>query len=268
MAENPLHRFPAFVVAFILVCALVLALFTSNALGRRAATRQSKQLELGPLETMASGLLGLLLAFNFSIAQSRFDARQEMLVREADAIGTAYLRCSVLANDVRPSCREKFRQYVALRIDTYARYKASAPDTEELRRKLDESERLQNELWTIVTRAVRQSPDTPHTALMTALNSVIDLDADRRASLRIQVPVIVSVVIMLSCIAWAVLLGYSSGLKGAGSRTAWVVVSILIGLVFGVALDFDRPHSGFITTSAAEIATTNLARSMNEPPVD
>lgn len=268
MPENPLHRLPAIVVALILVVALVLALFSSHALGRRAAERRAKKLELGPLETMASGLLGLLLAFNFSIAQNRFDARQEMLVREADAIGTAYLRCSVLTEDDRRICRDKFRQYVALRIDTYARYKASAPDTQEIRHKLSETEQLQNELWTVVGRAVRRSPDPPHTALMTALNSVIDLDADRRASLRIQVPVVVSAVIMLSCLAWAVLLGYSSGLTGSGSRTAWVVVSILIGLVFGVAQDFDRPHSGFITTSAAEVATTNLAKSMNEPPVD
>ncbi|AKU93596.1 hypothetical protein AKJ09_00260 [Labilithrix luteola] len=268
MAENPLHELPTALIALMLVCALLLALFASNALGRRTATRQPKQLELGPLETMASGLLGLLLAFNFSIAQSRFDARQEMLVREADAIGTAYLRCSVLAEDDRRSCREKFRQYVALRIETYAVYKSGARNTDELRRKLDEGEHLQHQLWTIVAGAVRQSPDPPHTALMTALNSVIDLDSDRRASLRIQVPIIVSVVIALSCIAWAVLLGYSSGLNGSGSRTAWVVVSVLISLVFGVAMDFDRPRSGFITTSAAEVAMTNVANSINMPPVD
>ncbi len=98
----------------------------------------------------------------------------------------------------------KSSKYVALRIGGHC-LQASAPDTQELRRKLDASDRLRNRLWTVVTRAVRKYPDPPHTDLMTTSNSVIDLDPDRRASLRIQVPVIVTVVIMLSCVAWALL---------------------------------------------------------------
>lgn len=259
--EDPFHSLPAIAVAALLALALVVALFIANKLGTRAVTRRRQRVDLSPLVTMASGLLGLLLAFNFSIAQSRFDARQQILVREADAIGTAYLRCSVLADEERKVCQERFRRYVALRISTYAAYgRAGGEDV--VSRSLSEAERLQDGLWQVVSQAVRASPDPARVSLMSALNAVIDMDSDRRASLRIQVPGVVSVVIILSCLAWAVLIGYSVGLKRYEVRLPWVVVALLISLVFGVALDFDRPRSGFITTSAADRAMEDLLRSM------
>jgi hypothetical protein len=246
---------------------LALALIGSSYVGSRAADRRRQQTNLEPLETMASGLLGLLLAFNFSIAQSRFDTRQELLVREANAIGTAYLRCSVLEEEARRICQDHFRGYAHDRVEAYEAYQA--PEQAAIvRRSLANGEQRQNELWKLVADAVRRSPDPAHVSLMSALNSVIDADADRRASLRIQVPTVVSGAILLACFAWALLLGYSSGLTGRRSLPAWIVVSLLIAGVFGVALDFDRPRSGLITTSAAEQAMTNLVRTLDGPPVD
>jgi hypothetical protein len=215
---------------------------------------------------MASGLLGLLLAFNFSIAQTRFDTRQALLVREADAIGTTYLRCSVLGEEERRACRDRLRRYAALRIAAYEAYGRS--EQRPMMDALSEGERIQNELWTVVARATRASP-TPSTALlMSSLNDVIDLDSDRRASIRIHVPQAVSLAIMFVCIAWAVLLGYSSGVRRSRSPAGWVVVALVISVVFGVALDLDRPSSGLITTEAAERAMTLLVRSMEAAPVD
>ena len=135
---------------------------------------------------MASGLLALLLAFNFSVAQSRFDARQQQLVREADAIGTTFLRCAVLDADDRRVCRDKLHEYTALRIEAYAAYGRSA-DRAGLEASVGRSERIQNELWTTVVRSARATPNAPHALLMDALNKLIDADSDRRASLRILV---------------------------------------------------------------------------------
>ena len=73
---------------------------------------------------------------------------------------------------------------------------------------------------------------------------------------------------MFACLAWAVLLGYASGARKSGSMTGWVVVSLLISVVFGVALDLDRPRAGFVTTTAAELSMTNVLQSMERTPVD
>lgn len=263
-ADSVLLRWPASLIACALAVAIFLALALGGLLGQRASRRGRAQV-VGHLDTMASGLLGLLLAFNFNYAQNRFDARQMMVVREADAIGTAYLRCSVLAED-RPRCREMFRRYVAQRIAAYEAY--ARGDERELLSALRNGEQTQRDLWTLVSRAVRADPSPAAALLMDGLNAVIDLDADRRASIRIVVPRAVSFAIVFACLSWALLLGYSAGKRQARPRTAWVVVALLISVVFGVALDFDRPRSGFITTEQADKAMENLRQSMNVPVED
>ena len=261
-----LYRLPVGITGGLLALALVLVLTIANRVGeRRNATTRSRQ-PLGSLETMASGLLGLLLAFNFSIAQTRFDTRQRLLVREADAIASTYLLCSVLDESDRRVCREQLIRYARVQVSAYKAY--GDGDGETFVRRLKDGERIQRELWALVSRLPRATPSPPHTLLMSALNTMIDLDSDRRASLRILVPEAVSVAIVFVWLGWAILLGYSSGRRGGRSPVGWAVVALLIGAVFGVALDFDRPRSVFITTSAAERSMMNVLEMMDGPPLD
>ena len=261
-----LYRFPVWITGALLALALVVVLISGNNIGKRVRVAKRHRAPLGSLETMASGLLGLLLAFNFSIAQTRFDTRQHLLVREADAIGSTYLLCSVLDESGRRVCREELHRYARIRTPSYL---ASGDwDGEVVVRHLKEGERIQRELWALASRAARATPTPAHALLMSALKTMIDVDSDRRASMRILVPEAVSIAIVLVCLGWATLLGYSSGLRGGRSPLGWVVVALLIGVVFGVAVDFDRPRSGFITTSAAERSMRNGLEMMDEPPLD
>src|SRR5512138_761788 len=57
------------------------------------------------------GLMGLLLAFTFSGAGTRFDARRKLVAEEANHIGTAYLRLDLLPPERQPKLREDFRRY-------------------------------------------------------------------------------------------------------------------------------------------------------------
>jgi hypothetical protein len=260
-----LHRYSASAIASFLVVTLLVALFATRAIGRRRAEKEQAE-GLGSLEAMASGLVALLLAFNFSFAQSRFDDREKLIVREADAIGTTYLRCSVLNGDDRRSCRDHLRSYAKVRLAAYAAYGRS--DVRSLATLLDEGDRIQSELWSLVSGNLRKDPSIPPALVMTTLNELIDLDADRRASYRIVVPPAVTLSIMVSCVAWAMLLGYSSGVQRRSSWTGWVFVSVLIGVVFGVALDLDRPATGFVTTKAADRSMTDVLRTMQHPVSD
>jgi hypothetical protein len=60
-------------------------------------------------------LLGLLIAFTFSGAASRFEDRRHLITEEANDIGTAYLRIDLLPSDTQPELRELFRRYTDLR---------------------------------------------------------------------------------------------------------------------------------------------------------
>jgi hypothetical protein len=117
-----LHHWSALTISGLLAATLLLAFFGARAVGHRRASKEPPGGLGSSLDAMASGLLGLLLAFNFSIAQGRFDEREKQIVREADAIGTTYLRCSLLDKDARRVCREHVRDYAAIRIQAYASY--------------------------------------------------------------------------------------------------------------------------------------------------
>ena len=61
-------------------------------------------------------LLAFLLAVTMGMASDRFDARRALVLAEANAIGTAYLRAGYLPEPASSEARELLREYVPLRI--------------------------------------------------------------------------------------------------------------------------------------------------------
>jgi hypothetical protein len=73
----------------------------------------------GAAEAAVFGLLGLLIAFTFSGAASRFEDRRDLIAAESNAIGTAYLRIDLLPGDAQPDIGALFRRYADARLATY-----------------------------------------------------------------------------------------------------------------------------------------------------
>src|SRR4051794_33558380 len=90
------------------------------------------------------GLMGLLVAFTFSGAASRFDARQQLIVEESNTIGTAYLRVDLLPAHSQPALRDLFRRYLDARLETYRKI----PDLVAVAAEMNRAEALQREIWT------------------------------------------------------------------------------------------------------------------------
>ena len=100
---------------------MLLLLEVGRRIGRWRAARDpdAPRAEVGAMDGAVFALLGLLIAFTFSGAASRWDTRRQLLVEEANAISTAYLRLDVLPPDAQPALREQFRQYVDARLAAY-----------------------------------------------------------------------------------------------------------------------------------------------------
>src|SRR5258705_703379 len=102
-------------------------------LGRRIGTRAmagdpvGAQAGAGVVDAAVFGLLGLLVAFTFSGAATRFDVRRQLVVEEANAIGTAYLRLDVLPAAAQPALRARFREYLESRLAPYPAMPDIAP---------------------------------------------------------------------------------------------------------------------------------------------
>src|SRR5512144_265038 len=104
---------------------LFLGMLLCMELGRRIGLANQKQdpdaaqKGLGAVEGAVFAILGLLIAFTFSGAASRFEDRRHLIGQEANAIGTAYLRISTLPESTQDELRGLFSRYVDTRIAVY-----------------------------------------------------------------------------------------------------------------------------------------------------
>src|SRR5215475_13284358 len=98
-----------------LVC-FALMLIASEAgfrLGRRSGNRAPTDTKSQHLTVEAGilGVLGLLLGFTMSMALTRFEARNQLVLEEAQAIGAAYLLTELLPVEEGAEIRDLLRAY-------------------------------------------------------------------------------------------------------------------------------------------------------------
>jgi hypothetical protein len=137
----------------------------------------------------AAGLLLVLLAFSFSAAGARFLERQDRIVEEANAIGTAYLRADLLDPPHASELRTALRRYTEHRLEVSRdmRTRLTAAALEEVER-LPDLERRDGGRQRVIAVAVmrygggiggeRRAPLTTALAILisAALWVTIDLD--------------------------------------------------------------------------------------------
>src|SRR5271169_6307453 len=169
MTNNELF---ALIFVFVLFCGMLACFEIGRRLGRDTASEEAGKAGLGVVEGAIFALLGLLIAFTFSGAATRFEGRRHLIVEEANDIGTAYLRIDLLPADAQPEIRDLFRRYVDAGTNTYAH----VGEAETVARYLNESLELQNEIWQKSVAAASRSGNAAATMLLLpALNAMVDI---------------------------------------------------------------------------------------------
>lgn len=150
---------------------------------RHARSSEEKEAPIGAMVGSILGLLAIMLAFTFNLAASRFDARRQTILQEANAVGTAYLRTRRLPEPQQSQIAAMLREHVDVRI------RGSHVDT--VAEGIVRSEELRQQLWEQAITAAQKNPDSIMTALfLQSLNEVIDLHARRvRAGLHSRIPI-------------------------------------------------------------------------------
>jgi hypothetical protein len=237
----------AWIIAVVVFAVCFTAAEVGYRLGRRGAKSGiAKKEHLGAVQAAAAALLGLLLAFSVSMAVTRFEARKVAVVDEANAIGTAYLRASLLPEPQRTQAEEAFEKYVDVRLEL-ARPDWYLDSSSGLR---EEEQVLQRELWSLGVAVAEQDQRAVTTGLyIQAVNETIDSAARRDAGLRNHVPESTMYMIFAVAVLTLGLTGYTSGLTGGRSLVATLILSLIITAVVFVILDFDRPYRGIITVN-------------------
>jgi len=192
------------------------------------------------------------------MAAGRYESRQELVIAEANAIGTAFLRCDVMAEANREPCRQKFRDYTDLRIKLFQ----TADDSQELNVLSRQSEALQMSLWSMMAQAALEAPSTNTSLTLQAMNEVIDRHGERVAAYRRHVPAVVTVMLLGLCLIWATFNGYSQGTANRRSPLGWTAFAVLVAIVIYIIFDFDRQNAGLIRLDASR-SLLDLRASMN-----
>lgn len=231
-------------------------------LGIRSRARQGEKAGagLGALEGGIFALMGLLVAFTFSGAATRFDIRRNLIVEEANDIGTAYLRVDLLPAETQPAIRDVFRRYVEARIETFG----ALPDTVAAKAANARAMVLQAEIWQRSVAAAAVAPTTqPTMLLIPALNAMIDITTTRAMALRTHPPALVFLLL-------AVLVGTGALLAGFGMAAnpvrSWVHVlgfAAITAVTLLVIVDFELPRLGMIQVMDFDQVLVQVRNSMN-----
>ena len=227
--------------------------------GRRRlkAEGESVRTGLGAIEGAVFGLMGLMIAFAFHGAASRFDARRQLVVEEANDVGTAYLRLDLLPPAAQPKLRELFRRYLDARLEVYRRL----PDIRAAREAQAGAEGLQREIW---ASAVEASSDLPQATmlLLPALNTMIDITTTRTVALQTHPPTVVFAMLGFLALACSLLAGY--GMAGAPSRSVLHVLGFaaILTVTVYVILDYEFPRVGLIRLDAADQVLSDARHNM------
>jgi hypothetical protein len=227
----------------ILIAGILISMEVGHRIGVRRARNPGRRHPLSAsIQGAIFGLMALLVSFTFYGAGSRFDARRSLAVREANAIGTTYLRLDLLPPETQPELREDFRVYLRSRLAVFQQI----PNIKAVKAALDRSSALQDSLWTKVVKASNGIGPAERILILSSLNDTIDITTESTVAFITHPPAAVFIMLALTVI-------FSSGLAGyemsGSSRRDWVSTisfTLVLAIALYVILDYEFPRIGLI----------------------
>lgn len=254
----------------LLALGLFLGMVILQALGRQLGLRDLRhdpdnaQRGIGAVEGAVFALLGLLLAFTFSGAATRFDTRRHNVVDEINAVDVAYSRLDLVPPEAQPQLRQSFRDYLDARFAVYA----AVPDEAAVRTALARLDELQRRVWQ-QSLAAASAPGAAGSAprlLLPAVNQMTDVtNRGMRIALVHPPPIIFAMLVMLALFS-SLLAGYDLAASRSRHWLHGVGFALVMSFTFYVILDLEFPRLGLIRADAIDQALLNLRASMEPSP--
>jgi Protein of unknown function (DUF4239) len=264
MIDNILSRlFASELLVFSLVLSLMLAF---SEIGFRIGLRlyatkdAARKGQIGNIQGAVLGLLGLLLAFTFAMAVDRYDTRRGLILKEANAIGTTYLRASLLPDTHQAPVRDLLRHYV----DTRLTYWPLVDDPAKLAEGMRLIGGIQTQLWKHATESAKEAPTDITATFIEALNQTIDTDAERIAAMRAEIPKGVWLLLIMVAAFGCVTTSYGAGAEGARSKLGSVFLPLLIAVVIVLIFDMSHPRVGLIQIGQQPLVDLQQSINVNQ----
>lgn len=186
-------------------------------------------------------LLGLLIGFTFSIVLDRFEGRRTLVVQDAAAIETLYLQAQLLEEPHRARLSGILARYADNHVALAER------DLRVADHLLRDNRRLLLELWNATIPAFNSIRNIDFSAaFVESVNNVIELDMQRKAARKAQIPAPIFALLFVYVIVAALVVSY---VMGERARLATTALLALFTLALLLMSDINRPVSGMIRES-------------------
>ena len=245
-----------FVLFFVVAFALHEAGFRVGAWQTRREPGE-KDGPIGLLVGAILALMGFFLATTTAMAADRFDARRALVVDEASALDSTYLRAGYLPEPASSEVRNLLRAYVPLRINVL--------DQTAYEANLAASKAMRDDLWAQAEAVARTDGDQPVVALFVeSLNGAFDVLAAREAALTSgRLPESLVILLLFGAFLSAGIVGYHAGLTRRRGLFGAVVLIVVLSAALVLVIDLDRPRDGLLRVSQQPIE--DLIEAMGAP---
>ena len=249
MPSNPLEEVPVLLIFAVFAAVSFVAYEIGFQVGHWYQAR-TPGVQEGPTGVLVGSLLALLaflLAITMGMASDRFDTRRGLVLEEANAMQTTYLRAGYLPEPASGELRNLLREYVPLRV--------APSDRATLLANIQRSEELLAQMWSVAEAEakVTQQGDLM-AAFIESLNETIDLNESRiAAGVYARVPTSILWLLVVGSVLTLAMVGYSAGLTKRRDLLSAIVLILALGAVLALVVDLDKPREGFVQVSQQPI---------------
>ncbi|WP_446744256.1 bestrophin-like domain [Silvibacterium acidisoli] len=247
-------------VILTLMVAIVACIEIGRHLRRHVRTDKTSS-ELTVIDGAIFGLLGLLLAFAFAGADSRFEARRQLIVQEANDIGTAYQRLDLLSEEAQPQLRQDMRDYTDARIRYFQALNIDQEATREASRQI---ERLQQKMWkeAVIAAKATASPGVL-TLVLGSIGDMTSTATKRSAALQTHPPPTIYLLLLILALASALVAGHGMGDTVRRPFLHTIVYALALTITISVIVDLEYPRAGLIRVDRYDQMLIQQRSSMN-----
>lgn len=243
-----------FLIAMALIGGVVVAHELGYRLGSLAHSADDafdRQVALVRASTAA--LVAFLIGFAFSGAASRFIDRLDIIVKEANALGTAYLRADAIAEPQRGELKAALKEYTTDRVQLL-----SGERRDRIEPLLAKVGGLHERMWRSAMTGTQDNAPLKMVVLP-PINEVIDLHSVHLAMARRHLPLAIMAVLLGTAAIGVGLMGFGNGRVGRRFSLLDSVYGCVLAVALWMTIDLDYPGMGLIRVGNLPVVETLAA---------
>jgi len=225
--------------------------FWLGSLTRSADESFDRQVAL--VRTSTAALVAFLIGFAFSGAASRFIDRLDLIVKEANALGTAYLRADTIAEPQRGELKAALKEYTADRVTLLSRDRR-----DQIEPLLAKVRGLHERMWKSSIKGTQDNAPLM-AVVLPPINEVIDLHSTHLVMARRHLPIPIMALLLGAAAISVGMIGFGNGRIGRRFPVLDSVYGAVLAVALWMTIDLDYPGIGFIGVSNLTVVETLAA---------